>query len=788
MKNKILTIIALLLISVQSYSFDILIFDENIQTSTEDFTLTTNPNARGWYLRPLEIPLAYSPGFKVQVEFSVPQNSIDGVDVFCLGGMYNQDNNVSNFHKGYALKLKNNTFLTERMVSLEEKPAKTVSYSAWDSNILKKGHNYILIFEIDETRLRITTYEDANMDVPVSEYEFNGLSHSHLKTILSGYDTPGEFYFPAICLDKRLPVRRVSVWKRTTPMVVSNPQTTSPFVVNISNSDLYIRPVEGKPESGTELEINTLVKPLWSMWEVTPLFDKNRTLSNFKVKLRNLQSNKYMVVKDASPQSTTPIIQSTDDFNNNSIWNLEFINSSYFKLKNESTKKYAIVNVVSAPPGAKIVEYETASTRNSIWSLKNAGFDAPIKDGYYKIKNKNSNYYLGLGDDFAYARQCYFSNYGTDNIWYVQKQPGGTYTMTNVLTGKYLYQNFLKVRPYPYPCLESKDPAGIFGTVQWTLVQYDAGIEIYHSHHMESLCIEGASKNYGAYSKLMPRSSEGNPPTYALWDFIPVDYTLDVNLEGFYKMKYAPSNLYLVVKDASLSEGEKLVSSPTADTKNGWWYLKKSELGGYLIYNVKSSMLLTNITDNPTKTGTVYQYYQKNTMLMSKQLWKVQHSDEYNKYIISNFYGLNSLKFNSLSPMSDAITAGQYQTSSKWIFEPINLPATKTRSIQLEPEDGIFEAIPTKNSSRSNSETTGNINNLPMEDGFEAYYVENELLVKCNYIIKSVDIYDINGKLMGNHKVSNSFAAINVSNLPSGVFVARIQIQELGYRSIKFTK
>lgn len=783
MKNRIYIIIAFLFLSIASYSNnndDVLILSVKAQTDSAEFVLPEFPNLKGWYLKSLSVPVDYTSGFKVKIEFSVPQNAIDKAKIFRLGGVYRVGNDYS-FRRGYSLILQNNCFLTERSVSLEEKEAQIISYTSWDRHILERGCNYTLIFEIDETRLRITTYEDGNPDNERVEYEFNGLANSHLRTILSGYDTPGELYAPAICIDKRLPVRKLEVYELGSGVKVDDPQTSEPFVSYLKNStgEVYMRPVGGDTENGVAQEVNNLSPPLWSMWEVKPLFDKNRKPSNYKSKIRNLQSNRFMVVQHASTAEEAPITQWADEGNNNSIWNVQFQSTGNLFMKSVSTNKYAAPRDGHTSYGARVVQYGTPGNHRSSWSFIPSSFDAPIATGYYKLKNRSTNLYLGLGSDFSYVRLEPFNNYyGTDNIWYVEKRPGGIYTMKNVYMNQYLFINFLKRKPYPYPYLDDIDPNyGLNGLYFWTFEKQGTAYQIVQAHHNEALVPEGSGVD--TYCKL---TRKVNPPSSnALWEFVPVDFSLNMNLGGFYKLKYAPTNQYLVVKNASKDANEIVVSYPTADTKNGWWYFIKTDLGGYMIYNVNSGLLLKNNPPTPKENGYCNQYYPEQGTNKKSEQWEIRHSNEMNKYIIYSYSGGKALAFDEpAQTLSQAVTRSQFTSSAKWFLEPITLQTSNTRSLTPESEneiDGMIQELP------KNENVT--INKI---GGIEAFCIDNELLVKCDYIIKSIDILDVSSKLIGSYEVSNYFAGINASDLSSGEYIAVINTEELGQSKVKFTK
>lgn len=164
--------------------------------------------------------------------------------------------------------------------------------------------------------------------------------------------------------------------------------------------------------------------------------------------IRNVHSDKYMVVADASKSSGTGIIQyGTGE--DNKLWNItpySFTSprkvGGVFRLKNIYTNLYLVVEDASMEDQARLVSWESANTPNGWWTFEN------LETGGYAIKNVNSQLYIVIEnaslDEYALAVQ--YNRDGHNNLgnslWALEPDNLGIqniYWLKNVHSGKYLY-------------------------------------------------------------------------------------------------------------------------------------------------------------------------------------------------------------------------------------------------------------------------------------------------------------------------------------------------------------
>lgn len=670
MKKYISTLFILLLVSLCSYSQSgarLRLIHPQIETP--DYTIATEPNTQVWATGALRVPTDYTSGFRVELTFTSSTQSMGEVLLLRLGGKYVQ-NSTNIFRYGYSIIDANTLLRTKRQISLDGN-AKTCTYDTWDNTFIEPGENYKLIFEIDETRLRVQLQKGGNPLETKTEYEFNGLSNSYLRDVLDGTSGSG-FESIVLCTDKRLMIREIEIWSSDSGVEVKNPVTSPPFTAYLKNinSELFLQPYNGDTPKGTKLVQNDGTSSIWSLWEISPLYSDKRLTTSYPVKLRNVQSNRYAVVKDASTVKGTPIIQWTDDYNNNSIWEVLTSDHAKFNLKNKATSGYAVVKDASKENNADVIQWDSGNTDNALWKIHNARWDAPVEDGYYLIKNVSSNLLMGLEPTFApYVRFVKFdqNNGGCGIYWYIKKHSSGAYSITNVLQNQPLVTAWHKTKPYPYVYLANPGEAGYMGTYLWYFKPSTSGGYTIHQCHMEEIL--GAPNDQASASVDVVLRPETTTQCTS-WELEKFSFHMSSLKGGFYKIKFASNNKYLVVKNASTEAGGQVVSYSSADTKNAWWYIEEiGSDGGYRFRNVNSSLALTI---QPTSAGfggyavqdVVYEGTNDPT-----QLRQLEHISD-NKYYMYNFYRLGSLALPDTDLQQAYIGIGAPR--GVWIFEAVN--------------------------------------------------------------------------------------------------------------------
>lgn len=88
------------------------------------------------------------------------------------------------------------------------------------------------------------------------------------------------------------------------------------------------------------------------------------------------------------------IIQNSSGAGNDE-WKLTFIGTNECKIRNLRSDKLMVVKDGSTAVGAEIVQFEERGTDNEIWILEYSTLDTK----YFRLKNKNSDKYLAVSAD-----------------------------------------------------------------------------------------------------------------------------------------------------------------------------------------------------------------------------------------------------------------------------------------------------------------------------------------------------------------------------------------------------
>lgn len=163
-------------------------------------------------------------------------------------------------------------------------------------------------------------------------------------------------------------------------------------------------------------------------------------------RLRNALKYNYAVVKDASTAENAHVIQERKGEEDNEIWKLERVYYSdsplprgTYKIRNENSSKMMVVKDASSEDNATIIQYGTGE-ENSEWELMPAYF------GFVQLRNKNSKKYLVVKDS-SVSNDAPLVQHGAstpNSYWRLHKEyimESGTrravYTLTNARSGLY---------------------------------------------------------------------------------------------------------------------------------------------------------------------------------------------------------------------------------------------------------------------------------------------------------------------------------------------------------------
>lgn len=79
------------------------------------------------------------------------------------------------------------------------------------------------------------------------------------------------------------------------------------------------------------------------------------------------------------------------------------------------------------------------------------------------------------------------------------------------------------------------------------------------------------------------------------------------------------------------------------------------------------------------------------------------------------------------------------------------------------------------------------VDNIDDGSGITFYAAANQLYITSDNELKSVQLYDVSGKLHANHSVAGNQADIQISNMPKGIYLVAVSTVE-GNKTFKFVK
>lgn len=550
---------------------------------------------------------AINEGFSVEVDFSTPK-SFSNADILTIGSSIN-----SSFESALSICDHNGILAVKRKVRLGD-VSKDFYYDAWNSSSLTLQTNYVLKIEIDENKFRYSIWETGNEKTKKYEYEFYGLFSSCVKEIL----TKSSSIF-SIAINPIYQIQKVQVQTLGYGIGVKDlPIPITSFWGGIRNVNSSKRMIlyNNVPTDGN----NIVQSEAWggSLWQVSPVYQNNRIPDAFNIRLLNIYSGGKLGIKDCAIYDRTPIINTFND--NCSVWqiNKSMLRDNSFKLKNIYNGTYAVVENASIEENARVVEYESAITNNGHWKFEKATFSTPLTDGYYYIQNKNSSMFLEAENAQIEngVRIVQYPNSRTfRNVWYVKKEDSGLYTFQNIDTRKDMVvqnasmeENVNIVQWWP----------NSIGNEKW-VIDKQLNTNFYTIKNVNSakyMVVRSASLLSGE-----PIIQNSTGEDNKLWNFIPINLNVNKKTGGIYKIKNIFTNLYLVVKDASIEENASIVSWETADTPNGWWSLVPIENGGYALRNVNSQLYLVVKNGALDDNAEIIQYRRDDYNNYGNSLW-----------------------------------------------------------------------------------------------------------------------------------------------------------------------
>ena len=750
--NKIIILLGSLLLlcnSIFAYRRDI-----HPMTVNPDFSATGG--LVGWYDNILSISYTTTnPGFSIQVDFSTPAIPLNET-ILTFGGKWG-----TSLDNAILIKENNATLKFSRHVKYNDSYGFYES-NAWNPNILKRNTNYSLKVEIDETRLRYSIWEEGKPDSISYEYEFYGMASSYLKDILARTTKNLAYavnlhYFP-----QKLKIEDLGSGVGVDP-VKPAPTIRWGHLVNL-NSNMYLRR-QGTTSLGNLMYQNTNSDSANDLWELRPTNDSKRTPLSYSATFQNLYSDMYLSPQGCRKGNDVPLYETS--FTDCNDWQIKKTvkEAIYFNLLNNSTNSYATVKNKSKEAMAPIVTSEQITGTECSWNFVDLNFDAPIETGYYSIQNKNSskflyvkNYSISVGEYIV--QHSYNGTY--QDLWYIEKQAGGFYTISNMDSRLYLevengnFDNGAYIKQADVPS---------FGYRKWIIKQGNES-GTYTRQSLASgkyMVVQNASTAENAYIIQYATGEDNKLWTLKKETFAPLPSTWS-GLGGIYKIKNLYTNMFLVVKDASISLSEHLITWSTADTKNAWWSVVQKDNGTWLIKNLNSQLYM-NVDGNSMEEGaSIVQWVDGRDT--GNSLWNII-PDPY--LTSSNIFFLKNVRSGKYAHVqNDSETPGAWITQQygdtpigpnnkmRWEFIRVDSPSNRvlTKSISIDNPDDLI-SVPSQ---------------------LKIYSIANNVFkISSNEKkIHQIQLMSVNGQILNQYNVGDIQYELNTDGKSTGVYLLYI--------------
>lgn len=594
--KRYLMIITVMIICPNIFAYNKIIHP---QTDYPDFYIGSY--TKGWKI-PLTITSDIFAGLKIEIEFSTPPTALNQ-SIVILGSY------KSGIDYGITLAENNSQIRVARQVKCRGKTGIHNTLS-WNKNLLERSSNYILSLEIDETRFRYSIRPSGNESKIEYEYLYDGLASSYVREKLV------EDNIMVAVNIKDYFIQNLSISDLVYDVGVKPilPETSIRYghIINVASSELLRR-------YGT-LSPNDYIIQLFEgysaneLWKITPKRQSDRTINSYDVILQNLYRDRFIGPQNCSTYDGAYITETNlTDCNQ---WTIESDNSIRPKLwlKNIVSKKYIMPQYPSVSKSYIIQNSDKKD--GSLWLYRDLKYEAPLKNGYYSIKNKHSGKYMYVYSN-SYIVQ-HSDNNSDQIVWYLEQQPEGTYHIRNADTREYLslYGGYFQSGSY---ISQAKYLSG--SPEKWIIKKESEGwYSIKSLASGKALGVRYESTTEDEYIIQDNKTSDSY-----LWGLNFIDFYAGKPLGGFFRLKNSWSDLYLCVQGNSTAANAYLVTTDNPKDISTIWTIEQIDNGGYALKNV-NSQLYASVRYRNSVIGEYITQKTKGDCLIGNQLWRIWES------------------------------------------------------------------------------------------------------------------------------------------------------------------
>lgn len=197
--------------------------------------------------------------------------------------------------------------------------------------------------------------------------------------------------------------------------------------------------------------------------------------------IQNVDSKKYLVVKNASLADNEEIIQWSSAGGGNSKWIIQKQpHTDYYTFQNVHSDKYMSVYMASKGSGVSLVQMGSGGDEK-LWKLEKYDFSTPRQvSGLFKLKNIYTNLYLGVQEKSQLIEARLVSRKTVNDAsgwWTLIKMEDGGYAIKNV--GSQLYANVAgaSIDENAIVIQYHMDKGTYKGNSLWTLIPDNLGVQ-----------------------------------------------------------------------------------------------------------------------------------------------------------------------------------------------------------------------------------------------------------------------------------------------------------------------